>query len=281
MARIFILLIIIIVLTWIISAIYLSKKKKQYEEYTPPSWQSKYAILIGNFDKQNIETFYGEICKLANLYKYPPNARSIFFQSYQFLAKQESSHALLLYLQYLHVKTPNANFRHKKVNGEYKKRLFRNETQAEKFQQLCDRLKENRDIDQAIDDTKYLFRINRREISLDTQAIRDVGREHAQMAALLGKYLEDDPEIMMEGKPASSGVLENETDESAIFRLFERCNFTLNKKEIDTFARNRGMFGSSLIQQINETYYETLDDLLIEDDGENYILNKAYYESIQ
>ena len=245
-----------------------------------PSWQSKYATLIESFDKQNIETFYNEVCKLGKRYKYPPNARNIYFQSYQFLAKQNSNYALLLYLQYLHVKTPSTNFRHKKVSEEYKKMLFRNKMQETRFQQLCDQLKENHNLPQAIEETKQFFRINRREINLDTQAIEDVGREHSQMAELLGKYLEDESEIVDE-IPVSSTILPDNTNESELFRLFEQNNFTLNKKEVDTFARNNGMFCDSLIQQINETYYETLDDVLIEDEEENYMLNKAYYESIK
>jgi len=280
--------IIILTLIWIVTitvrGIKLSKKQKDWKCELPVSWQSKLATLTENFDNQNTETFYNEICKLATRYKSPPNARNIYFQSYQFLAKQNSNHALLLYLQYLHVRTPNANFRHRKVSEEYKKLLFQNKTQAEKFQQLCDRLKENRNLEQAENDAKQFFRIHRREISLDTQAVKDVGREHAKTAALLGKYLEDEPEIVeeiIEEKSVSSDILEEETNESILFRLFEKHNFTLNKKEIDTFARNNGVFAGSLIQQINETYYETLDDLLIEDEEENYTLNKAYYESIK
>ncbi len=246
------------------------------EVYISP-WKTKYNTLTENFNLQQVETFYNEICKLAQRYKYPPNARSI---SYQFLAKQNSNYALLLYLQYLHVKTDKTDFRHKKVSEEYKKILFRNKTQISKFQQLCDELKTNRDLEQVINDTKRYFRINRREISLNAKSIKEVGREHTQTAALLGKYLEDEPEIM-EKKEATPVLQENETNEAALFRLFEQHHFTLNKKEIDDFAQQKGVFAGSLIQQINETYYETLDDLLIEEDDDNYILNEPYYESIK
>jgi hypothetical protein len=152
--------------------------------------------------------------------------------------------------------------------------------QETRFLQICTRLKTHRDLKQAIDDTKLLLRMTRREIRLDAPEIQEVSREQSQTAELLGKYLEDDTATMPEIVTPAIVVPVN-TTQDALFCLFEQNNFVLNQKEIDTFARNNGVFRDSLIQQINETYYEMLDDVLIEDEGDNYTLNQAYYEQIK
>ncbi|GHV55758.1 hypothetical protein FACS1894182_00750 [Bacteroidia bacterium] len=242
-------------------------------------WQPKYAGLIENFDSQNPEVFYEEICQLGKRYL-PPTARSIFFQAHQFMAKYNSGYSLLLYLQYLHVKTSSATFRHRKVSEEFKKILFRTKMQEATFSQICSLLKEKGNLNQAIDETKRLFHLTRREISLDVPAIEAVSREHLQTAELLGKYLEDEPEMLPE-VPVSALVSPENNHEQTLFRLFEENNFMLKKKVLDSFSKNNGLFCSSLIQQINEMYYEALDDLLIEEEGDDYLINKAYYKQIK
>ncbi|GHT40503.1 hypothetical protein FACS189437_06180 [Bacteroidia bacterium] len=236
-------------------------------------WRSKYAALIQNFDKQNVETFYNAICKLGDTLS-RPSARTLYFEAHQFLAQRHSYYSLLIYLQYLHVKTPSASFRHRKVSDALKKIGFQNKMQETKFTRICDRLKENKNLTQAIDETNLLFRLTRREIQLDAAAIEEADRAQSQVAELLGKYLEDEKEIPLSLSPVNN-------NETGLFQLFEQNNFVLNKKEIDTFASERGVFRDSLIQQINETYYDEVEDMLIEDETDHYTLNKIYYEQIR
>jgi len=47
--------------------------------------------------------------------------------------------------------------------------------------------------------------------------------------------------------------------------------FTANQKE---FSKNQ------LVDSINESCYEVLDDVLIEEDGDTYTLNQNYYQKI-
>jgi hypothetical protein len=42
----------------------------------------------------------------------------------------------------------------------------------------------------------------------------------------------------------------------------------------------KGLFPGGLIESINESCYEKLDDLLIEEEDENYIMNPGYYQII-
>ena len=261
--------------------LFLGRWERRAIQYTAPYTSSQYTSLVDKFDRQNIEAFYDKICKLAARNS-PPTARSIFFQAHQFVAKYQAGYSLLFYLHYLHVKTASAKFRHRKISEDLKKILFRNKQQEQKFAQICARLKENGELNRAIDDSKRLFPITRREILLDTSAIRKADSEQVQTAELLGKYLEEDePETLVEETIVHPAVLQENSCERDVFRLFEQHHFRVNKKEMDTFARNKGLFRESLIQRINETYYEMWEDVLIEDEGEEYLLNAIYYRQIK
>jgi hypothetical protein len=246
-------------------------------------WKWRYAYLMEKFDSHSLETFYEEVCELGELNTmHDVIARKIYFQTYQFLAKYNAGYALMCYLHYLS-KVPNKSFQYRKISKDMDKLLFRERVQKPKFIQISNQLLDDRDLNKALENTKLLFRITRRKIQLDASAIEDAGLEHAQMADLLGKYLEDEtsPETEI------SSLVDLQTDnykensnESSLFKWFEANNFTVNKKEIDNFARERGVFRDRLIQQINETYYDQLDDLLIEEEEDRYTLNKSYYERI-
>jgi hypothetical protein len=261
--------------------LFIGRWERRRIKYTAPDTSSQYTSLVDTFDKQNIEAFYDKICKLAARNS-SPTARNIYFQAHQFVAKYQVGYSLLFYLHYLHVKTASADFRHRKISANLKKILFRNKQQEQKFAQICARLKENGELNRAIDDSKRLFPITRREIRLDTLAIRKADYEHAQTAELLGKYLEEDePEILVGETIVYSSGLQEHNSYKDVFRLFEQHHFRINKKEMDTFARNKGLFRESLIQQINEAYYEMWEDVLIEDEGEAYTLNEIYYRQIK
>jgi hypothetical protein len=269
----------VVVIVW---CLYSGKRKTEVDRLVNrKTWYANYTSLVENFDKQNIELFYKELCRLEIQYKYPPTARNIYFQAHQFISKYHSGYSLLLYLHYLHVQTPSDTFRHKKIGAELKKILFRNKMQETRFTQICARLKTDRDLAKAIDETKLLFHITRRKIQLDVSTLEEAGKEQSQTAELLGKYLEDESEVAEKETIRLPVVPKENRYEIDLLQWFESSNFTINKKEIDTFARNKGVFSDSLIQQINETYYETLDDLLIENEGEEYILNKVYYQQIK
>jgi hypothetical protein len=256
----------------------LSKEKKTAPSSNLRPWHSRYTSLTKNFDPKQVEVFYKNICKLAKRYR-PPANLSLYFRAYQFTAKHSSFYSLLLYLHYFYAYTSFAADSPVKISDNFKKILFRNKMQETRFLQICTRLKENRNPAQAIEDTKLLFRITRREIRLDAPEIEETSRKQLQTVELLRKYLADDTETLPE--TVATVVSSANNVENVLFGLFKEKKFVLSKTEIDTFAQKNNVFCNSLIQQINETYYEAVDDVLIEDEGDIYTLNQKYYEQIK
>jgi predicted ATP-binding protein involved in virulence len=62
--------------------------------------------------------------------------------------------------------------------------------------------------------------------------------------------------------------------------LFSKRGFTLSINEFDIFVKSRGVFKNSLLDSINEIYFDLLDDVLIEEDEEAITLTETYYSKI-
>ncbi|MDR3340631.1 MAG: hypothetical protein LBT25_11195 [Candidatus Symbiothrix sp.] len=253
-------------------------------------WEARYAYLTHNFDQNKTKEFYNDICELDEISNSRVMvARKIYFQAYQFLADYNRVYSLICYLHYLNVKT-EVNSKHRIINKNFSKILFPNELMEKKFLEIGDRLLEDEDLDSAIENVKTLYVPTRKKIQLDILAIKEADNKQIHVAELLEKYLNDEKETVplktssATQPPVQPSVQVDYTvseNEFALFKLFENKNYSVNKKEIDIFARKKGAFRDSLIQTINEKYYEELDDLLIEEEEDDYLLNEVYYEQIK
>lgn len=61
---------------------------------------------------------------------------------------------------------------------------------------------------------------------------------------------------------------------------FAKSNFTVPQFELEQMAKDHGAFKNQLIDSINECCYELLDDVLIEEEEDNYIIYEHYYQNI-
>src|SRR5262249_15753939 len=62
--------------------------------------------------------------------------------------------------------------------------------------------------------------------------------------------------------------------------FFSKKGFTVPETEFDTFIKSKGVFKNSLVESLNDTYFELLDDVLIEDNGTELTINESYYNKI-
>jgi hypothetical protein len=62
--------------------------------------------------------------------------------------------------------------------------------------------------------------------------------------------------------------------------LFSKNGFSLSTQAFETFAKSHGVFKNSLIESINDACFEIIDDVLIEEEEENFHLNEPYYKQI-
>ena len=66
-----------------------------------------------------------------------------------------------------------------------------------------------------------------------------------------------------------------------LISLFKRENFILSSVQLNDFAADKALMTNSIVNQINEAYFETLDDNLIEETEDGWAMNKDYYEQIK
>jgi hypothetical protein len=72
----------------------------------------------------------------------------------------------------------------------------------------------------------------------------------------------------------------NEVQEKLI-QMIVSNSFVILQQEVDKFAIENGLFKNQLIDSINEKCSEHLDgEALIEEDEENYTIEKSYYKEI-
>ena len=138
---------------------------------------------------------------------------------------------------------------------------------------------------------------------INREAIENVQRQHSGTVELLGQYLNDSedeiPSVKAEEavntneltinitqhhpEPQESKYLD-ELNLSAIQKeildLFEKQSFSFPQSEFETFIKGKNLFMGSTIDSINDSCFEILDDILIEEEDEYFIINTDYYKKL-
>lgn len=245
-------------------------------------WIREYEEIYRSFNANNHpDIFYEKMVRLCSLVKNisPEKIQDILHESYLFMAKHHRVISLKFYLHYLNVKSDSE--KHKQIGTRNMSKLFDSKEQKAKFSAICERFQKDGNLEKALSDVDVLYKVVRRKISLNVSSIKDAKTKHANVAKLLGTYLEDDP---VQETPVSIDVVKENVDNdnrNELFDLFIANAFRLNQQEVHIFAQSKGVFKDRFIESINEQYYETLDDLLIEEEGEEYVLNEEYYLKVE
>lgn len=68
--------------------------------------------------------------------------------------------------------------------------------------------------------------------------------------------------------------------QQALLRLFADQALTVSQAAVEAFARAHGTLRNQLIDGLNDACYELLDDVLIEESGDEYTIYKTYYQRL-
>ncbi|RZK27588.1 MAG: hypothetical protein EOO57_22515, partial [Hymenobacter sp.] len=147
----------------------------------------------------------------------------------------------------------------------------------------------------------------RKKIQLDMGAVQAVRQQHSGTVELLNEYLQDEPEPLPTPaaattapaeateleilRPAASAVttaagatfapgLALSAAQQALLLLFGARALALPQAEVEAFARQHGTLRNQLIDSVNEACYALLDDVLIEESGDDYTIYEAYYQQL-
>lgn len=249
------------------------------------------------------DQFVEEVKVLGELNRNNPSVENIFFEASKFISKTDKKAALTLYIYYLHHDLKSAKFDNKKLTKTIQKSLFPTNEQLRDFESIVSDLVATKDLNKALAAIPAIYEVKRKRISLDRGAIQSARHKHSETVDLLNEYLQDEfedehtaiateeigrDEIRMEitakfettAPEPHLAAVDLTLVQIQLLDLFAKSSFAIPQSEVESFARENGAFRNQVIESINDACYEFLDDVLIEEDDDLYIVNEEYYRSI-
>ncbi len=270
---------------------------------TTSRWKIKFEELTTNF-KSNSSAFVEDIIELGKVNKKNPSIENIFFEASKFIAKYDKIASLTLYVHYLYHDLKSATFDNKQLTKTIQKSLFKTNEQLHDFEQIVSELIKDKNLDKALNAVPKIYEVKRKKIQLDRTTIKEVQQQHSGTVELLNEYLRDefeDENNSIQSQEISSDEIKieitrkkEESNQSgflselslnpthiSVLELFSKNNFSMPQIEVEEFAKSKGVFKNQLIESINESCYEVLDDVLIEEEDDYYTIIPEYFQKIQ
>lgn len=288
----------------LISKVALPDEATEIELYSQSTnrWKIKFEELTTSYNEKPKE-FIDSIISLGKLNKKNPSIENIFFEASKFVAKYDKQSALSLYVHYLYQDLKSATFDNKQHTKTIQKSLFKTNEQLHDFEIIVSELIKDKDLDKALKSVSKVYEVKRKKIQLDTASIKEVQQQHSGTVELLNEYLKDDfedenntiksqeisnEEIKIEITQKNEEVHQSAFLSELVFseihitalELFAKSNFSVPQNELELFAKSKGIFKNQLVESINETCYDFLDDVLIEEEDDYYTINTNYFQSI-
>jgi stress response protein SCP2 len=260
-------------------------------------WRVKFEKLVAEFKPTEKTLFINDVKTLAELNKNNPTIKNLFLDAFKFIKAQCKESALIFYCYYVYYHYNSSETAHKSLTKAEQKLLFATSQQQEKFDKTISNLIENRNIEQALLETNSLYKIERKTIQLNRESIKQVHENYINTVNLLNTYLQDDVEQVVTDdgmQNVASNLLHKDTlsqsilvsniglnvHQLEILKIFATNSYTVSQTEIEKIAKEKSLFKNQLIDSINEICYEHLDDILIEEENDYYVINETYYQRI-
>ncbi len=264
-------------------------------------WRIAFEGLCATYDDQSIDEFVRGIHALEKANLKNPSIEHIFFEASKFISKHDKIASLKFYMYYLYYDLKSVKIDNKQLAKTIQKNLFKNNDQINEFERIVAELVRTKDINKAIAEVPKIYEPKRKKITLDETTIKKVQQQDKGTVEILNEYLKDEfedehtnikteeinnYELKIEIIDRNEKVVENPFSiplnpvQTEAIVIFADNAYNVSHEVLETYCRSKNVFISQLIDSINEACYETLDDVLIEEDGEAYIINAIYYDKI-
>lgn len=262
-------------------------------------WKTKFDEI--KEDYTNPLAFEREIFRLIEVNIKNSSVDAIFFEASKFVAEHDKTCALRLYIHYLDKDLTSPKFDQRQLNKTVQKSLFSTKEQLSDFEKILSEFIADRNLESAVEKANLLYAPKRKRITIDPEAIKNIQALDSETADILGQILnEDEEEIFVETENISyeqevtinmPQIQENQTIkylaeldlssvQKEILDLFEKQSFNILQTDFGDFIKTKGLFMGSTIDSINECCYEILDDILIEEEDDYFIINTDYYKKL-
>ncbi|NNE66221.1 MAG: hypothetical protein HKN33_06610 [Pyrinomonadaceae bacterium] len=266
-------------------------------------WKEEFKYIKRDFEDSDLSRFIDRVITLAEINKKNRSVENIYFEASKFLAKKDQKHSVEMYLRYLHADLHSDSINNKQHTKTIQKALFSTNDQLHQFQVIISKLFVDRDLEQALETVPRIYAPRRKKIKLVESRIQEVQQKHSETVVQLDKYLNDEYEdadttlIAMQNDHEeieiriSPKVIEC-SDEPVIpcvdlspvhnemLELFLKSNFEVSAIDLEKFAESNEIFKNQLIDEINDACVEMLDDVLVEEEDENFVIYEPYYRQI-
>ncbi|WP_241285965.1 tellurite resistance TerB C-terminal domain-containing protein [Chryseobacterium arthrosphaerae] len=260
-------------------------------------WKTKFDQI--KKDYSNSSAFEREVFRLSEVNIKNPSIDALFFEASKFVAGYDKTCALRLYIHYLDKDLNSPKFDQKQFNKTVQKSLFSTKEQLSDFEKILNEFITDRNIESAVEKANLLYAPKRKRITIDPEAIKNIQTMDSETADILGQILNEEEEIpLFNAEEASTEVtiaishtqetqiskyldeLQLSDIQKEILDLFEKQSFNILQTDFEDFIKPKGLFMGAAIDTINECCYEILDDILIEEEDEYFIINTDYYKKL-
>lgn len=261
-------------------------------------WKTKFDLI--KTDYANPLAFEREIFRLTDVNVKNPSVDSIFFEASKFVADFDKNCALRLYIHHLD-KALNLKSDNKQLTKTIQKSLFSTKEQITDFEKILSEFIAHRNLATTIDILNKFYQPKRKKIFIDREAIKNVQNQDWETSRLLGDILSDDYEdentaITTQNTEEITFSITHKNQEievskyleefrftdiqKEILDMFEKQSFTILQTDFSDFIKSKNLFMGSTIDSINDSCYETLDDILIDEEDEYFTINLNYYKKL-
>lgn len=263
-------------------------------------WRLFFDEIEQKVSRDNYAACISEVVQLAALNINNPQKENIFFEASKLFASYDRQDAVRFYLKYLHADLRSEKADQKQLPKNIHKSLFKTEQEKQSFELVAGNLVQTLNLKAALEEVPGIFAKKRRTVQLDAAAIEAVISAHNETVESLNKLLQDDePEEVAVLPPIASitllppvveiktgnaiafaeGIVLNNHQEE-LLSVFKENAFSLPAEKVGHFAKERKLFRDQLIESINSSCYEVLDDLLIEEYDDTYTITESYFQTI-
>jgi len=264
----------------------------------PTRWKIEFECLKSTYTA-DAEKLVEAMLVLGHRNRKNPMVENIFYEGFKFLASRKRKPALHLYIYYVNHGLKLAGFENKQLPKTVQRLLFDSEMQFQQFEGIIGVLKKDRDVAKAIQSVPGIYTIKRKTIQLDVSSIKEVLNKHSGTVRLLETVLNTEqdeipllPVMAVEPQtqnvpsvlilPASGfrGTLNFNAIQQEVLTLFSENDLSFGQKDLEAYCIERGLFKNQLVDSINDSCYDLLDDVLIEQDEDFYTIDPHHYQRI-
>lgn len=263
-------------------------------------WRTFFEVIEQKVRKDNYATYVTEMLQLAALNINNPQKETIYFEASKLFAPYDRLEAVRFYLRYLHTDLRSETIDNKPLPKTIHKNLFKTEGELQAFESVANTLILTHNLKDALEEAPFIFIKKKKKVQLDAAAIEAVIFEHATTVNVLNELLQDDEneaatiapeEASVNLIPAvveisgigeitwAEGVNLNMYQQELII-LFKANSLSLTSEVVGSFAKEKKLFRDQLIESINDTCYEKLDDLLIEEYDDSFLISELSFKTI-